>query len=130
MCATWGIYRKTCQKDKKTFTNFSPALHHVNVWGIFRQFCYISPKNQIYTPPTLIFFVPPTDMGPRSSHSRPMPKSRPCSSLKNGSTGYATNDFDPCSDYYGIAYLTRAPKGSSCKTYELDILHVIFYNHV
>jgi serine carboxypeptidase-like clade 2 len=28
-------------------------------------------------------------------------------SLKNGSTGYVTNDFDPCSDYYGIAYLNR-----------------------
>ncbi|XP_050884911.1 serine carboxypeptidase 1 [Lathyrus oleraceus] len=27
------------------------------------------------------------------------------SSLKNGSTGYASNEFDPCSDYYGIAYL-------------------------
>ncbi|XP_039687457.1 serine carboxypeptidase 1-like isoform X1 [Medicago truncatula] len=27
------------------------------------------------------------------------------SSLKNGSTGYVTNDFDPCSDYYGAAYL-------------------------
>jgi serine carboxypeptidase-like clade II len=29
------------------------------------------------------------------------------SSLKNGSTSYVTNDFDPCSDYYGIAYLKR-----------------------
>ncbi|AES71590.2 putative carboxypeptidase D [Medicago truncatula] len=29
------------------------------------------------------------------------------SSLKNGSTGYVTNDFDPCSDNYGIAYLNR-----------------------
>ncbi|GAU46151.1 hypothetical protein TSUD_401550 [Trifolium subterraneum] len=29
------------------------------------------------------------------------------SSLKNGSTGYVTNDFDPCSDHYGIAYLNR-----------------------
>ncbi|CAJ2651374.1 unnamed protein product [Trifolium pratense] len=29
------------------------------------------------------------------------------SSLKNGSTGYVTNDFDPCSDYYGIVYLNR-----------------------
>ncbi|RHN68889.1 putative carboxypeptidase D [Medicago truncatula] len=29
------------------------------------------------------------------------------SSLKNGSTGYVSNDFDPCSDYYGIAYLNR-----------------------
>ncbi|KAI5406889.1 hypothetical protein KIW84_053237, partial [Lathyrus oleraceus] len=27
------------------------------------------------------------------------------SSLKNGSSGYVSNDFDPCSDYYGIAYL-------------------------
>jgi len=29
------------------------------------------------------------------------------SSLKNGSSGYVTNDFDPCSDYYVTAYLNR-----------------------
>jgi serine carboxypeptidase-like clade 2 len=29
------------------------------------------------------------------------------SSLKNNSTGYVTKDFDPCSDFYGNAYLNR-----------------------
>jgi len=29
------------------------------------------------------------------------------SSLKNGSNGSVSNDFDPCSDYYGTAYLNR-----------------------
>ncbi|CAJ2668619.1 serine carboxypeptidase 1-like [Trifolium pratense] len=29
------------------------------------------------------------------------------SSLKNSSTGYVTKDFDPCSDFYGNAYLNR-----------------------
>ncbi|CAK8566821.1 unnamed protein product [Lathyrus sativus] len=29
------------------------------------------------------------------------------SSLKNGSTGYVSNDFDPCSDHYGISYFNR-----------------------
>jgi len=58
-------------KMAKNITDLSPTLHHVNVWGHFKEFSYIYPPKpniSIYTP-ILIFFWPLTSMGPRPSHS-------------------------------------------------------------
>jgi len=49
-------------KGPKTLTDFCPALHHVNVCGLFREFYYIYPSKTKYfyiDPPTLKKFLGP-----------------------------------------------------------------------
>jgi len=52
------------------------------------------------------------------------------SSLKNGSTGYVTNDFDPCSDYYGAAYLNTPEVQKALHAKPTNWSHCRYYiNH-